>query len=173
MRGLPGWLVAFQKSRFVQTTRQEARAMFKKILWATDGSDAADLALPVVQRLAAENDAEILVFHGVIAAVGPRGGYPMYVDEDERQAKIKEQVAELSDSGLTAELHVFAGDSMHGPAQDIAEMARREGVDLIVAGTQGHTRLGGFLLGSVTQQLLTHAPCPVLVVPTAVAVTAA
>ena len=142
--------------------------MFKKILWATDGSDAADLALPTVQALATESGAEVLVFHGVIAAVGPRGGYPMYVDEDERQMKIKAQVSELERSGLTVALHLFAADSMHGPAHDIAEMAGREAVDLIVVGTRGHTRLGGFLLGSVTQRLLALAPCPVLVVPTAV-----
>ena len=139
--------------------------MFKKILWATDGSEAADTSLPVVERLAAEAQAEVVVFHGVITAVGPYGGYPMYFDDDDRATKIKSQVEQLESAGITAELHVFNSDGLRGPAHDISEAARREGADLIVVGTRGHTRLGGFLLGSVTQRLLTLSPCPVLAVP--------
>ena len=139
--------------------------MFKKILWATDGSDAADTSLPVVKQLALSEGAEVVVFHGVITAVGPHGGYPMYFDDDDRATKIKGQVAHLEAAGITAELHVFTSDGLRGPAHDISEAARHYGVDLIVVGTRGHTRLGGFLLGSVTQRLLTLAPCPVLAVP--------
>jgi nucleotide-binding universal stress UspA family protein len=39
------------------------------------------------------------------------------------------------------------------------------GADLLVVGTRGHGRLSGLLLGSVSQKLAHHAPCPLVLVP--------
>jgi nucleotide-binding universal stress UspA family protein len=48
------------------------------------------------------------------------------------------------------------------PGKAICELAAEEGVDLIVIGASTHQ---GHLLGSTTQDVVEHAPCPVLVVP--------
>ena len=144
--------------------------MFNKILWATDGSEPADLALPYLEALAQREAASVVVLHSVLAVLGPRaGGQPVYADEDELRGKIEKQVETLADAGLDIRLRIVGGDSMHGAAQAIADTAREEGADLIVVGTRGHTALGGLLLGSVTQRLLHLASCPVLVVPSAAA----
>ena len=141
--------------------------MFKKILWATDGSDAADQSLPYVKDMASEHGATVVVCHSVLTMVGAGAhGAPLaLVEEDDIKAKLGGQVDELAAAGLDARLELVGGDTLHGAAHDIVRVADAEGVDLIVAGTRGHTALGGLLLGSVTQRLLHLAHCPVLVVP--------
>ena len=140
--------------------------MFKNIVWATDGSESADRALSYVKDLAAEDDAEVLVVHCVEYVMGPRsGGVTFHPDEDELQAKIARQVAELMESGVRAEERIVVGSTLEGPAPRIARVALEAGAELIVVGTRGHTAFGGLLLGSVTERLLHVAPCPVLAVP--------
>jgi nucleotide-binding universal stress UspA family protein len=139
--------------------------MFKKIVWATDGSESAEKALPVARSLAKEDGASLVVVHAVETYTGSRAaGLPVYVDETELQEKIKGQIAELESSGIQVESR-FVTDLGVRPAPAIAEAARETGADLIVLGTRGHTPLSGLLLGSVTQRLLHIAPCPVLAVP--------
>lgn len=137
--------------------------MFKKIIWATDGSDAADRALEYAKSLAAADGATLLAVHSIehLGGPGSRGAYPIDADEDEHQAKIKKQVEELGDK---AEFKLVGG-GVSSAAHALADVAKEEGADLIVVGTRGHTALGGLLLGSVTQRLLHISPCPVLAVP--------
>ena len=48
---------------------------------------------------------------------------------------------------------------------NIAEMAEREAVDVVMMSTHGRTGLDHILLGSVTEKVIAHAPCPVLAIP--------
>ncbi len=140
--------------------------MFKKIVWATDGSESADRALDLVGSLASENGASLVVFHSVEQITGPgaRGASYKNLDEDELQAKIAKQIADFKQKGIDVEEKLVDGGYTPA-AHTIAEVAQEAGADLIVMGSRGHTALGGLLLGSVTQRLLHIAPCPVLVVP--------
>jgi nucleotide-binding universal stress UspA family protein len=140
-------------------------AMFKTIVWATDGSEAADQALPYVKSLAQESGAALVVVHAVEAFVTSyAAGLPVFGDEDELKAKVKRQTEELQSEGVTVDSTVIQASGVR-PAHLIAEAARDVNADLIVVGTRGHTPVGGLLLGSVTQRLLHIAPCPVLAVP--------
>lgn len=139
--------------------------MFKTIIWATDGSDHADRALPYAKGLAQEDGATLVVLHIVQRIASGRAmGLTWHADEDELKAKVKNVAAGLSDEGLNVSLKIVTERGSQ-PAHDIADVAVDVGADLIVAGTRGHTAIGGLLLGSVTQRLLAVAPCPVLVVP--------
>jgi nucleotide-binding universal stress UspA family protein len=139
--------------------------MFKTIVWATDGSESADAALPYAKSLAAQNGAALVVAHAVEHIVGMRAaGYPVHVDEEQIRAKIERQTAELKEAGIDVSSKAVGGASP-GAAHMIADIAREVGADVIVVGTRGHTALAGLLVGSVTQRLLHLAPCPVLAVP--------
>jgi nucleotide-binding universal stress UspA family protein len=139
--------------------------MYNKIIWATDGSEAADAALPQVRELAGTNDTAVVVLHAEELMVGPYAyGLDVNVGEEDLKAKIKRQASELESQGLNVSTEFVSGRSGIA-AHAIADAAAKDGADLIVVGTRGHTALGGLLLGSVTQRLLQVSPCPVLAVP--------
>jgi nucleotide-binding universal stress UspA family protein len=140
--------------------------MFKKVIWATDGSSSADQALPLARELASESEAPLLVVYCEEFTLPGKGGgsLPVHANEEEVEEKVQRQVSELSRDGVTATLEMDTS-KVGGAAHVIADIAAREQADLIVVGTRGRTALGGLLLGSVTQRLLHIAPCPVLAVP--------
>jgi nucleotide-binding universal stress UspA family protein len=138
--------------------------LFKVIIWATDGSSGAEQALPLAKGLAQAHGARLVVAHVNEFMVGRAIGYPVNLNEGEVQAAISKHVEDLKQEGLDVTLQT-AKVSMGGAAHVIAEIADKEGADLIVAGTRGHGPLSGLLLGSVTHRLVQIVRCPVLVVP--------
>src|SRR5947208_8582450 len=96
--------------------------MFKSIIWATDGSDSADLALPYAKSLAGEQGAALVVVHCDEFLVGRGGGQPVIADEDDVKTKIDRQAHELRDGGLNASLQI-ASATAGGAAHAIATAA--------------------------------------------------
>lgn len=141
--------------------------MFRTIIWATDGSENADEALPFARALAESGHGRLIAVHGREIFVGGRAtGFPVLADEDELETKIDQQVAELRAAGVDATFQPISGMSTHA-AQMLADVARDVDADVIVVGTRGHGPLAGAVIGSVTQHLLHVSPCPVLAVPPA------
>ena len=137
--------------------------MFETIVWATDGSDLADTALPFVTELARVHGSRIVAVHANELLRGRYGGEPMLADEPDLREKIERQIAGLQADGIDVELKVTSG------ANDIPELiaaaARAEEADLIVLTTHGHGGLKSAVLGSVARSLLHMASCPVLAIP--------
>jgi nucleotide-binding universal stress UspA family protein len=141
--------------------------MFTTIIWATDGSETADGALPFARALAELEGGRLIAVHGKEVFVGGRAtGVPVLADEDELEVKIDRQVQELRSVGVDATFKLISGMSTHA-AQMLADVARELDADAIVVGTRGHGPLTGAVVGSVTQRLLHLAPCPVLAIPPA------
>ncbi len=137
-----------------------------RIIVGVDGSDDAARALRWAIAEAAARDA---VLEAVHAWQPPFiGGYPFTaatVDysmfEDSAHALIEGVVRDADTAALTkpVEQTVVCG----GPASAILEASRR--ADLIVMGARGLGAVSRFLLGSVSDQVATHASTPVVVVP--------
>jgi nucleotide-binding universal stress UspA family protein len=145
--------------------------MFKTVLWATDGSPAAERALPVAVSIAKTYDAKLVVTHvseGFALVGGPRRpvtpGTVRMAEESVSAvtASLQRKAEDLKRDGIVVD---FAVIETHSPAHAIVEYAQQKGVDLIVVGTSGNSRLVRMLVGSVTRRLLELAHCPVLAVP--------
>jgi nucleotide-binding universal stress UspA family protein len=139
--------------------------MFETIVWATDGSENADRALPYVKKLAADSSARVIVLHvNEVFTTHISAGLPVRADEDDIEEKIGRLAETLAAVGVAAK-PMIVPVAHEGASGRTAQVARDENADVVVAATRGHTVLGGLVVGSVTQRLLHVAPCPVLVVP--------
>jgi nucleotide-binding universal stress UspA family protein len=144
--------------------------VFNTIIWATDGSPAADHALPVAKTLARDPGASLIVVH-IVQRYATETGLAVYADEDLVKSRLEQAVEQLSKEGFDASLRIVNHVGPQ-PAHQIANVAREVGADLIVTGTRGHGAISGLLVGSVVLRLLHVAPCPVVAVPTDVTVAA-
>jgi nucleotide-binding universal stress UspA family protein len=93
---------------------------------------------------------------------GPRT--PAYTDPTsdpaEHRRQLDEAVGLLADAGVQAEPIAAIGN----PAAEIIRAAEVRGIDLIIVGRQGRNAVQRFLMGSVADRIVRHAPCDVLVV---------
>ncbi|NDC63198.1 MAG: hypothetical protein EBZ59_04255 [Planctomycetia bacterium] len=135
------------------------------ILVATDFSPAAAAAVAHAARLAVQDRARLHVLH-----VLPDHRHAPAAAADERR-RCLERIAQAIDPETELALDTVK-ELRHGVAEDaITAYAREQNIDLIVMGRHGRTGLGRLALGSVSQRVLRHAPCPVVVVPAGVAET--
>ena len=137
--------------------------MYTTLLWATDGSAEADLALSEALELLAPGG-RLVAFHCDQRFMGGRtAGVPVLADEFDRRRHIEAQVKGLQETGIDAEIEVEITN--HGTPREIAAVADHVGADAIVCGTRGLGGLFGLLTGSVAADLLRRATVPVIVVP--------
>ena len=139
--------------------------MFKTVLWATDGSTAAERALPVATSVAQTYGAKLIVVHAGVQASGVPLAAPAAIATAQKSADaieeaLRRKVEDLKREGFDVVLQA-SRVWMGGAAHVIAEIAKQEGADLITAGTRGHGPLSGLLLGSVTHRLVQIAHWPV------------
>jgi nucleotide-binding universal stress UspA family protein len=149
--------------------------MFAKILLPLDSSDLAEYALQPAVHLAQQAQAELLLLHvlehrTVLVPEGPDVmGHSLYYPETTYnraeiaardylngfQYGLAKGYPEISWRFLLED-----GD----PAAKIVDTAVNEHSDLIIMSTHGYSGLTRWVLGSVAEKVLRHAPCPVLIV---------
>jgi nucleotide-binding universal stress UspA family protein len=136
------------------------------ILVGHDGSRCALEALSWAARLAARADMELHVLRAWSMTTAPRPSSwsPGYVPpvEDFEKAAYDELTRHVAAVGLDPAVRVTCHVVHAAPAQ--AMIAAAAGADLLVVGARGRGGFAGLLLGSVSDQIVHHAPCPVTVV---------
>jgi nucleotide-binding universal stress UspA family protein len=134
----------------------------RTIVLATDLSSSSREATERAIDLAGRLDARLVIVNVLEKRRLAGGGTHERVDQAraEREAHLVNVVREARSAGVTAEFLVWQGD----PGGSIAAAAEAEGADLVVVGTRGRSGAGRLLLGSVSDHVVRHASCPVLVV---------
>jgi nucleotide-binding universal stress UspA family protein len=143
------------------------------ILVGHDGSDCAQEALRWAARLAGRAHLELHVVRAWSLTTAPRPAdwEPGYVPPlaQFQKAVTDELAAHVAAAGLDPAVPVTCHAVHRPPARGLIESA--EHADLLVVGARGRGGFTGLLLGSVSDQCVHHAPCPVTVVRTGTATT--
>lgn len=139
----------------------------KNVLVAYDFSDSANQALHYAVRLAHSGQAVTLhVLHvEVLHEDSGLSGGGTEGNADRLRARLEQTMnALLVDAGADAPVVEYAvgRDVAAGPA--ILRYVESHNIDLVVLGTHGRRRLGRLLLGSVAEEVMLMAPCPVLTI---------
>jgi nucleotide-binding universal stress UspA family protein len=137
----------------------------RKILVPTDFSTHADEAFRVACVLARATEAEVVVFHIASPPAVVTEGGSLLADPDQReQGNLWERIHSIHsiDPQVRVEHQVIVA---HRPsAHHVLEILERLGCDLIVMGTHGRSWLKVLLFGSLTEEVVRWARCPVMVV---------
>lgn len=155
--------------------------MLNRVLVPLDGSELAEKALHHARTIAAPG-AEIIL----LAAIDPPEyiSYSMYGTQplppqavaartdvdypsltremtDQTEAYLEQVSGELREAGFNVRHIVEVG----APADVIIQIAESASADAIVMSTHGRSGLSRWILGSVTNKVLSATPCPVFVIP--------
>jgi len=166
----------------VLTVPPTGLSALRRLLVATDFSEAATRALRVAAQLASRENGAVEVLHvgpsplvvppevavgapsadPLLGSPGTVGAPMTWLEISQRVAQ--EEMAQLQrqaeEEGITIDkCHVDFGN----PAAKILELLERERFDLVAMGTQGRRGLAHLMLGSVAESVIHHAQVPVLV----------
>jgi universal stress protein A len=136
----------------------------RQIILATDLGPASAAATDEAFRLAGALQARLLAVTVIDlrSLQMPGGRYRSRVDQERSRLETAASALVLRGrlDGVPTRFLIWEGD----PAESIVEAARSERADVIVVGSHGRGTIGRALIGSVSDQVVRHAPCAVLVV---------
>jgi nucleotide-binding universal stress UspA family protein len=178
--GVARWILGSVAERVLQGTtlplllvREQAHSQHGKIqrlLVPLDGSALAERALTYAQRLAQETGAEITLLRVLSTADVELKVSRWPPDEEDpaygrrvtlARSYLKKLAQRMQESGVECRYRVLRGD----PGSCICTTARRSHADMIVMTTRGCSGVTRWILGSVANEVIRGASCPVMVVP--------
>jgi len=138
----------------------------KNVVFPTDFSDASLQAFPHARELAKRSGGILTVLYVHLPFTDDPYSEAACSDiADHVQGFVKTRFAELVDRDDPAGPEIKLEEIRNiSAAAGILEYVEDGGADLVVLGTQGHSRIARFLLGSVTEKVVRYSPVPVLTV---------
>lgn len=148
---------------------ERASAAVSRIVVALDGTTLGEAVLPHVQEMARHAGCRVTLVRAWVPDVtdDPLEPSPTRTDlirsrsnRHEIERYLDAMAARLRGEGVRADWEI-----LEGPAGEmIVDEAEGLGADMIAMATRGRTVLGRLVLGSVTEYVMRHAECPVLLV---------
>jgi nucleotide-binding universal stress UspA family protein len=169
MGGLERTLVGSVTARVIGHSQRDVLVVpegtsigWKSILFATDGSRYSEAATNKAIDFAKSYGSEIKIVSVVDVTDEFIARAPGALDDLVKKAKgIVEDVKNKAVSeGIKADGIVKEGDAY----KSIVDVAEKQKVDAIIMGSHGRTGIKRLLMGSVTERVIGHAPCPILIV---------
>jgi nucleotide-binding universal stress UspA family protein len=143
----------------------------KTILYPTDFSPRAEYAFHLACALARDYDAQLLIAYvepPTAAIYGELGALPPEPLESEELLRRRLLNVRPTDKHISCQHYFLVGET----AEEIIRLAEERHADMIVMGTHGRRGLGRLLMGSVAEQVVRKAGCPVVTVKAPIAETA-
>jgi universal stress protein A len=153
-----------------RSTAHKAFSGYRRVLWPTDLSRLARTALPHALQLAAGSKGELIIVHvlpTVPAYLAPEIARLPWDQIDRANRAIGKGKLDRMTTAIQAEhpeLQVHNILAKGVVAEEVLRAARRLRCHLIVLATHGRTGLKHVLMGSVAENVVRRAPCPVLIV---------
>jgi nucleotide-binding universal stress UspA family protein len=155
--------------------------MFANILVAIDKSAGGDRIFERAIDIAKADSAKVLLLSTMSTDFELYVNPPMYLggesislteavmkvyteEQTEQQAQGLQLLENMAAPAMVAGIDVEVMYKVGEPGRTICELAIDRGIDLIVVGRRGHNGLNELLMGSVSNYVVHHAPCSVLVV---------
>jgi nucleotide-binding universal stress UspA family protein len=158
-------------------TLSKSGIALKNVLFATDFSPTSEVAFAFAASLARRHKATLHLVHALAEAplLPTTQGYipapERYLEEMRYEARSK--LEELRQSGRLEDVKTSLVVDEGMPADVLKSIIAAENIDMVVLGTHGRTGVRHLVVGSVAEQVLRHAPCPVLTIGPAVPASAA
>lgn len=150
-----------QSVRDVLVVPEDAHIVWKNILFATDGSRYSSAAAGKAITFAKSYGGRLKVISIVDVPSEFYAEAPKAVDDLIKKARgfVAGVKKTADDSGVEASTYVGEGEAF----RVITDFAGNEKADVIIMGSHGRSGFGKFIMGSVTEKVIGHAPCPVLI----------
>jgi nucleotide-binding universal stress UspA family protein len=146
--------------------------MFTHILCPTDLKERALLALKKAVQIAHQFNSKITMLNAHPEFMGQQEREMLRVSFDglkekyrrvalESREEMKAEISKLHAEDIQVDYELREGK----PETVIVEAAEKLGIDLIVICTDGRDNIMDFVTGTITEHVINHASCPVLVIP--------
>ena len=140
----------------MKATSAQTRVDIKTILYATDFSACSEAALPYLCDIARLYDSTVIAVHVMPSASQTSATLDLEpLEKRKEMLELSSRLGEVSHRWLLLEGAVW---------QQVEQVVKEEGVDLVVLGTHGRTGADRLVLGSIAEEIFRQANCPVLTV---------
>ena len=148
----------------ISATEPPVKSVFpiKAILHPTDFSDPANLAFQLACSMASTHQARLIVLHVCPSSMATSEFEAALLPSAAQKELLREELGRFQplDPNVQVEYRFQEGE----PVEEILRVARESHCDLIVMGTHGRTGLNRLVMGSVAEEIVRTAPCPVVTI---------